>query len=102
MGPFFLFQLICSYALYPVSFLMGTETADCRKVAELIGIKTFTNEFIAYSQLKDLIANRKAVSNYTTFYNTTEWHWENDDVVLGITGEVLKGGVISVLKCSEF
>ena len=81
---------------------MGTETADCRKVAELIGIKTFTNEFIAYSQLKDLIANRKAVSNYTTFYNTTEWHWENDDVVLGITGEVLKGGVISVLKCSEF
>lgn len=90
------FELICSYALYPVSFLMGTERADCRKVAELIGIKTFTNEFIAYSQLKDLIANRKAVSNYTTFYNTTEWHWENDDVVLGITGEVLKGGVISI------
>ena len=75
---------------------MGTDTADCRKVAELIGVKTFTNEFIAYGQLKDLIANRQTFNNYTTFFNTTEWYWNKDDVVLGITGEVLKGGFMSV------
>ena len=75
---------------------MGTETADCRKVAELIGIKTFTNEFIAYGQLKDLIANRHALNNYTTFFNTTNWHWVKDDIILGITKETLVGGVLSV------
>lgn len=90
------FEFICSYVLYPVSFFMGTETADCRKVAELIGVKTFTNEFIAYGQLKDLIANRKTFDNYTTFFNTTQWHWAKDDVILDITGEVLKGGFISL------
>lgn len=90
------FEFICSYVLYPVSFFMGTDTADCRKVAELIGVKTFTNEFIAYGQLKDLIANRQTFNNYTTFFNTTEWYWNKDDVVLGITGEVLKGGFMSL------
>ena len=76
---------------------MGTDTADCRKVGELIGVKTFTNEFIAYTQLKDLIANRKSLDNYTTFFNTTEWRWEKENIVLDITGEVLKGGVLSVI-----
>ena len=75
---------------------MGTDTADCRKVAELIGVKTFTNEFIAYGQLKDLINNRKTFENYTTFFNTTQWHWEKDDVVLDLTKQVLKGGYLSV------
>ena len=91
------FQLICSYVFYPISFFMGTETADCRKVAELIGVKTFTNEFIAYTQLKDLIANRLTLDNYTVFFNTTEWRWEKENIILDITGEVLKGGVLSVL-----
>lgn len=90
------FELICSYVLYPVSFFMGTDTDDCRKVAELIGVKTFTNEFIAYGQLKDLINNRKTFENYTTFFNTTQWHWEKDDVVLDLTKQVLKGGYLSI------
>ncbi|CAL1526428.1 unnamed protein product, partial [Lymnaea stagnalis] len=42
------FCMICSYVLFPVALFMGTESADCRKMAELIGLKTFTNEFIAY------------------------------------------------------
>ena len=76
---------------------MGTETADCRKVGELIGIKTFTNEFIAYTQLRDLLVNRKSLENYTRFLNTTEWHWEKENIVLDITGEILQGGVLSVI-----
>lgn len=88
-------EFICSYALYPVSYFMGTDTADCRKVAELIGIKTFTNEFIAYGQLKVLIENRKALNNYTSFFSGANWHWENGDILLDATGQILKGGVLS-------
>ncbi|XP_052800358.1 solute carrier family 28 member 3-like [Mya arenaria] len=93
--PDLTFELITSYVLFPVSFFMGVETGDCRKVAELIGVKTFTNEFIAYGNLKVLIENRQALSNYTTFHNTTDWFWDKGNVVLNITGEVLAGGFIS-------
>lgn len=89
------FELICSYVLYPVAYFMGVQPDDCRKVAELVGVKTFTNEFIAYGNLKDLIQNRKDLGNYTEFYNTTDWFWHDDSVVLNITGQVLTGGFIS-------
>ncbi|XP_060589512.1 sodium/nucleoside cotransporter 2-like [Ruditapes philippinarum] len=89
------FQYICSYVLYPVSYFMGVEPDDCRKVAELVGVKTFTNEFIAYGDLKVLIQNRKDLGNYTDFFNTTDWFWKDENVVLNITGAVLKGGFIS-------
>uniref|UniRef100_A0A671DV46 Solute carrier family 28 member 2 n=1 Tax=Rhinolophus ferrumequinum TaxID=59479 RepID=A0A671DV46_RHIFE len=45
------FQLICSYVLRPVVFMMGVEWADCPMVAEMVGIKFFINEFVAYQQL---------------------------------------------------
>ncbi|XP_041609217.1 sodium/nucleoside cotransporter 1 isoform X1 [Vulpes lagopus] len=45
------FQLICSYALRPVAFLMGVAWEDCPLVAELLGIKLFLNEFVAYQGL---------------------------------------------------
>lgn len=44
-------QLICSYALRPVAFLMGVAWEDCPVVAELLGIKLFLNEFVAYQEL---------------------------------------------------
>ncbi|XP_070541323.1 solute carrier family 28 member 3-like [Ptychodera flava] len=55
--PQLTFQLICRYLLYPFAWLMGVETADCEIVAELIGVKTFLNEFVAYLQLADLVKN---------------------------------------------
>ncbi|XP_060035459.1 sodium/nucleoside cotransporter 1 isoform X2 [Erinaceus europaeus] len=45
------FQLLCSYVLRPVAFLMGVDWADCPVVAELLGIKLFLNEFVAYQEL---------------------------------------------------
>lgn len=42
----------------PFAFLMGVEWADCRLVAELLGLKTFLNEFVAYERLAEIIANR--------------------------------------------
>ncbi|XP_071941628.1 solute carrier family 28 member 3-like [Antedon mediterranea] len=49
------FELICSYVFMPVAFIMGVEWNDCRLVAELIGIKTFINEFVAYERLGEII-----------------------------------------------
>ncbi|XP_007479287.2 sodium/nucleoside cotransporter 1 [Monodelphis domestica] len=45
------FQLICSYILRPVAFMLGVDWADCPIVAELLGIKLFLNEFVAYQEL---------------------------------------------------
>ncbi|XP_030844431.1 solute carrier family 28 member 3 [Strongylocentrotus purpuratus] len=57
--PELTFELICSYVFMPVAFIMGVEWADCRLVAELIGIKTFVNEFVAYDKLATFIDNRE-------------------------------------------
>ena len=50
-----LLQLICSYLFWPVAFLMGCDYQDARRVAALIGTKTFLNEFVAYAGKLKLI-----------------------------------------------
>ncbi|XP_077999989.1 solute carrier family 28 member 3-like [Glandiceps talaboti] len=51
------FELVCSYVFMPVAFLIGVEWADCHIVAELIGIKLFINEFVAYVRLAEIMNN---------------------------------------------
>lgn len=53
-------QLICSYALRPVAFLMGVAWEDCPVVAELLGTKLFLNEFVAYQELAQYKQRRLA------------------------------------------
>ncbi|KAL1786845.1 sodium/nucleoside cotransporter 2 [Sigmodon hispidus] len=45
------FQVVCSYVLRPMVFMMGVQWADCPLVAEIVGVKFFINEFVAYQQL---------------------------------------------------
>ncbi|XP_041367798.1 solute carrier family 28 member 3-like isoform X3 [Gigantopelta aegis] len=91
------FELICSYVLYPVALAMGTRPQDCRRVARLVGVKTFTNEFIAYERLKDLLENKKRWLNYTQVYNSSsDWLWHDQDAFLVRTNETLVGGFLSV------
>ncbi|XP_045384264.1 sodium/nucleoside cotransporter 2 [Lemur catta] len=52
------FQVICSYVLRPLVFMMGVEWTDCPMVAELVGLKFFTNEFVAYQQLSQYKSKR--------------------------------------------
>ncbi|XP_075414152.1 sodium/nucleoside cotransporter 1 isoform X1 [Tenrec ecaudatus] len=54
------FQLICSYILRPVAFMMGVAWEDCSVVAELLGIKLFLNEFVAYQELSQYKQRRLA------------------------------------------
>ncbi|PIK62089.1 putative solute carrier family 28 member 3-like [Apostichopus japonicus] len=53
------FEFICSYVFVPLALLMGVEVKDCRIVAELLGYKTFLNEFVAYGKLAEYITNRQ-------------------------------------------
>ncbi|XP_051876600.1 solute carrier family 28 member 3-like [Pristis pectinata] len=52
------FELICSYIFMPLAFLMGVDWDDSFMVGELLGIKTFFNEFLAYQRLSALISKR--------------------------------------------
>ncbi|XP_023814158.1 solute carrier family 28 member 3 isoform X2 [Oryzias latipes] len=54
------FSLICSYVFMPLSFMMGVSWDDSFLVAELIGLKTFLNEFVAYQRLSEFIKRREA------------------------------------------
>jgi len=96
-------QMICSYVLWPLAVVMGVNVADCRKVAEMIGTKTFLNEFVAYLQLSQLIDNRETLERHVTGNGT--WYWRGDDVILtlpGLNDTVLANGVITVHTAPSF
>lgn len=76
------FQLICSYLFYPIAYLMGVAPSDCRRVGELIGIKTFINEMVAYKHLGVFITNKKNLTWYEGLVNST-----NSSSVVGYTGD---------------
>lgn len=52
------FEKICHYLLMPVVYLMGVRWEDAGVVAELVALKTFLNEFVAYEKLSGFINNR--------------------------------------------
>ncbi|KAG8167771.1 hypothetical protein KVR01_003460 [Diaporthe batatas] len=46
-------ELILGYLLFPVAWLLGVPKSDCLRVAQLIGMKVITNEFVAFRNLID-------------------------------------------------
>jgi len=49
------FDLVMSYIMWPLAFMMGVPQEDCLKVGLLIGEKTVLNEFVAYRHLADMV-----------------------------------------------
>jgi len=45
------FELICSYVMWPVAYIIGIEEVDCQESAKLIGLKLFATEILAYQEL---------------------------------------------------
>jgi len=72
---------------------MGVSSDDCRQMAELVGVKIFINEFVAYNELSVLIANSHTFRDY----NGT-WTRLNDDILLHDSNITLVGGVLRVRK----
>uniref|UniRef100_A0A0X3NJU0 Solute carrier family 28 member 3 n=1 Tax=Schistocephalus solidus TaxID=70667 RepID=A0A0X3NJU0_SCHSO len=66
------FELVFSYILWPIAFTMGVPEVDCFKVAELIGVKSMLNEFVAFTRLGIIIQDsafyRTISANSTTTY----------------------------------
>lgn len=87
--PELTFQLICSYVLWPFAFLMGVDQGDCGKVAELLGVKTFVNEFVAYTSLSKLIKNTDIFQAYN---GTVEYR--QGDIYLADSHTLLEGGIL--------
>ncbi|MDD3471175.1 MAG: nucleoside transporter C-terminal domain-containing protein [Syntrophaceae bacterium] len=59
------FDHIGSLAFAPVAFLIGIPWNDCMVAGKLIAIKTVFNEWIAYSQMKELVASGQLQSRST-------------------------------------
>lgn len=100
----FSLQYICSFVFYPLAFLMGVDLVDCRRVAELIGIKTFINEFVAYTVLAKYIDNQNNLTWYENQYNSsifnTTWHYDGGDIVYDFQNITLEKGILQV--CTYF
>lgn len=89
-------EFICSYVFFPIPFFMGTSIPDCRSVARLIGLKTFTNEFVAYDQLGKIIKNKEVFNSYVAA-NHTDWFYRDDDLWLPSAAgglQILKNGIL--------
>ncbi|KAK7108522.1 solute carrier family 28 member 3-like [Littorina saxatilis] len=100
--PQLTFQLICSYVFYPLSFLMGVDEEDLLKMGELIGIKTFLNEFVAYSHLSVFINNRKTFNTYKRNFTlglptnpTGSWSFVDGGIFLADINQTLAKGVMT-------
>lgn len=52
------FQILCSYAFYPLAIIMGVPVEDARKVAGVIGKKVFVDELLSFQDLVRLIDER--------------------------------------------
>ncbi|XP_067928335.1 solute carrier family 28 member 3-like isoform X1 [Watersipora subatra] len=93
--PELTFELICSYLLYPFAYVMGTPTEDCFQMATLIGVKTFTNEFIAYDQLGTLQENRNFLRTWVNPSLNRTTHYDH----IGNCFNVMDGDTIASDKC---
>jgi hypothetical protein len=93
--------------------MMGANPKHCRQLAQLIGIKTFTNEFIAYQRLGIMLDNTKIHSNYTQFHgiaNLTQGHpkydaavnfWYDDIIHVHDNSRRLEHGILDVSRISK-
>ena len=73
---------------------MGADVADCPKVAELLGVKTFVNEYLAYSQLGDFMSNRARWEEHIA--NNGTYYYIGQDIALNGTSDILINGFMSV------
>lgn len=51
------FQYILGICFIPFAYIIGVPAEDAQEVAQLIGVKTIINEFVAYQQLGELMSN---------------------------------------------
>lgn len=60
------FEALLGYFFWPFAWILGVQVSDCTTVARLIGVKVFSNEFIAYTQLTALMEENVLSSRSVT------------------------------------
>ncbi|KAJ8776919.1 hypothetical protein J1605_015096 [Eschrichtius robustus] len=90
------FQVICSYILRPVVFMMGVEWADCPMVAEMVGIKFFTNEFVAYQQLSQY--KNKRLSGVEEWIGASMVPHRKSDLSKVVVSALFTGACVSLIS----
>lgn len=81
---------------------MGTESADCFKVARMIGIKTFLNEYVAYIDLGEIVNNKKLFDEHVSLGGN--YSYNGSDIILHLNdthSTVLEDGIMSVSVTQE-
>ena len=56
-------QLILRYVFYPITFFMGVPRNEILRVAELLATKLVENEFVAYTELREITASANPLSD---------------------------------------
>mmetsp|Transcript_27818 Transcript_27818/g.76573 ORF Transcript_27818/g.76573 Transcript_27818/m.76573 type:complete len:592 (+) Transcript_27818:178-1953(+) len=63
------FNILCEIFFYPFAWLMGIDGhSDCLKIANVLGLKIFANEFVAYGELSAIQSEISARSYYIASY----------------------------------
>jgi len=62
------FTICCEILFYPVAWLMGIDSEDCKAIANVLGVKIFVNEFVAYGILAGMKEDISARSFYIASY----------------------------------
>jgi len=80
---------------------MGIDTADCKQVAELIGVKTMLNEFVAYERLSVLIANGKIGNEWETCTGNSSFveSLSNNSIIL--TGNCVYDSISNITEVNR-
>ncbi|KAL5970977.1 Solute carrier family 28 member 3 [Taenia solium] len=81
------FELVFSYLLWPIAFTMGVPSVDCLKIAELIGVKTMLNEFVAFERLGALIKDSAIYAQYSGGNSTTTILANGSWIFVGTNGQ---------------
>ncbi|XP_035826625.1 sodium/nucleoside cotransporter 1-like [Aplysia californica] len=88
-------EVMASYVLYPVAYIMGIHPDDCRAVGMLMGYRIFTANFVAFLKMAELKGNKAAYDGYMLATNFTGGvEYTRDDVILSGLNVTLKNGFI--------
>ncbi|XP_060085849.1 uncharacterized transporter HI_0519-like [Ylistrum balloti] len=85
---------MCSYCFWPLAFIMGVDSVDCLKVAELMGVRIFATLFLSYIQLAKYFSNKEQYNEYLALYNYTVLT-SSGDIFLPNWNTTLENGVLT-------
>ena len=94
--------MLLAYLFYPFVYLIGIPPDEVLTSAELVGEKTFFNEFIAFTDLGEMISDRKEGFPRCDCNEKVRWLSERGEtlVVYALCGFSNLGAMVRQITCS--